>query len=101
MRKGWASFREFLGAIASYHAPESALISNPPDASLMIFPLLAGLFVLGSGCHKNKPPPPPAPEVMVVTVQPKDVPVYKEWIGSLDGLVNAQIRAQVSGYLLS
>lgn len=30
----------------------------------------------------------------------RDEPIYAEWVGSLDGLVNAQIRAQVSGYLL-
>jgi len=30
----------------------------------------------------------------------KDVPIYSEWIGTLDGLVNADIKAQVSGYLL-
>jgi RND family efflux transporter MFP subunit len=52
------------------------------------------------GCKKKKPPPPPPPEVFVITIQPRDVPIYKEWIGSLDGLVNAQIRAQVTGYLL-
>src|SRR5881394_3945388 len=68
---------------------------------------IAILFVFGfavfpgAGCKKEKPPPAPPPEVMVITVQPKDVPIYKEWIGALDGLVNAQIRAQVTGYLLS
>jgi membrane fusion protein (multidrug efflux system) len=63
---------------------------------------LAGLAILaGTGCHEKKPPPPLPPEVMVITVQPRDAPVYKEWIGSLDGLVNAQIHAQVTGYLLS
>ncbi len=36
-----------------------------------------------------------------MTVRLQDVPVYQEWIGSLDGFVNAQIRAQVSGYLMS
>ena len=36
-----------------------------------------------------------------MTVAAVDVPVYQEWIGSLDGFVNAQIRAQVSGYLMS
>jgi membrane fusion protein (multidrug efflux system) len=36
----------------------------------------------------------------VVEVQQKDVPIYGEWIGTLDGLVNADIKAQVSGYLL-
>src|SRR5690606_15201014 len=37
--------------------------------------------------------------VELVSVERKDVPVYAEWIGSLDGMVNAAIRAQVTGYL--
>jgi RND family efflux transporter MFP subunit len=42
----------------------------------------------------------PAPlDVQVVSVEQKDVPIYTEWIGTLDGLVNADIKAQVSGYL--
>ncbi len=40
------------------------------------------------------------PVVEVVEVQQKDVPVYGEWIGTLDGLVDADVRAQVTGYLL-
>lgn len=40
------------------------------------------------------------PEVEVVQVAQQDVPIYSEWIGTLDGLVNATIRAQVTGYLL-
>src|SRR5271156_4724803 len=39
-------------------------------------------------------------EVQVVTVEQKDVPIYSEWIGTLDGLVNADVRAQVTGYLM-
>jgi membrane fusion protein (multidrug efflux system) len=54
-----------------------------------------------AGCEKAKPPPTPPPEVEVMTVVAEDVPVYQEWIGSLEGFVNAQIRAQVSGYLMS
>src|SRR5580658_6362193 len=45
--------------------------------------------------------PPPAPEVKVATVEQRDVPVFHEWIGTLDGMVNAAIRAEVTGYLLS
>src|SRR5882762_2860431 len=45
------------------------------------------------------PPQPPA-EVEVATVEQRDVPTYREWIGTLDGMVNAAIRAQVTGYLL-
>jgi multidrug efflux pump subunit AcrA (membrane-fusion protein) len=43
----------------------------------------------------------PLPEVKVATVEQRDVPMYREWIGTLDGLVNAAIKAQVTGYLLS
>jgi RND family efflux transporter MFP subunit len=41
------------------------------------------------------------PDVEVVLVQRKDIPVYREWIGTVDGMVNAAIRAQVAGYLLT
>src|SRR5580704_12469473 len=44
--------------------------------------------------------PPPPPEVQVATVEQRDVPVQREWIGTLNGLVNAAINAEVTGYLL-
>jgi RND family efflux transporter MFP subunit len=40
------------------------------------------------------------PEVEIVQVEQKDVPIFGEWIGTLDGLVNADVRAQVTGYLM-
>jgi membrane fusion protein (multidrug efflux system) len=39
-------------------------------------------------------------EVEVVQVQQRDVPIYHEWIGTLDGLTNADVRAQVTGYIM-
>jgi RND family efflux transporter MFP subunit len=39
-------------------------------------------------------------DVEVVQVEQKDVPIYGEWIGTLDGLTNADVRAQVTGYIL-
>lgn len=39
-------------------------------------------------------------EVQVVEVEQRDVPIYAEWIGTLDGFTNADVRAQVSGYIL-
>jgi len=39
-------------------------------------------------------------DVQVVNVEQRDVPVYSEWIGTTDGMVNAEIKAQVTGYLL-
>jgi membrane fusion protein (multidrug efflux system) len=40
------------------------------------------------------------PEVMVAQVEQRNVPIYGEWIGTLDGFVNADVRAQVTGYLV-
>ena len=59
------------------------------------------LLVMTVGCsHKTNAAPAPQPvAVEVVEAQQKDVPVFKEWIGTLDGFVNADIKAEVSGYL--
>jgi len=39
-------------------------------------------------------------DVEVVEVEQKNVPIYGQWIGTLDGFVNANVKAQVTGYLL-
>ncbi len=57
------------------------------------------VFIL-SGCKKTKPAPPPPPQVDVINVIQKDVPIQREWVATLDGYVNAVIRAQVTGYLI-
>jgi membrane fusion protein (multidrug efflux system) len=56
------------------------------------------LFLVACSRHAFTLPP---PEVQVTPAEQRDVAITKEWVGSLDGFVNAQIRAQVSGYLLS
>jgi RND family efflux transporter MFP subunit len=61
--------------------------------------IVAVLFVSVS-CSKSEQSQAQPPEVEVVQVEQKDVPIWKEWIGTLDGLWNAQIRPQVTGYLL-
>src|SRR5258708_38090194 len=40
-------------------------------------------------------------EVLVMEVSQQDVPIVREWIGSLDGSINADIRARVTGHLIS
>ena len=68
---------------------------------------LLRLVFLGSalaflpGCPK--PPKPTPPEFVVPVVPPvqKDVPVVREWVGLTYGMVNADIIAQVTGYLMS
>jgi membrane fusion protein (multidrug efflux system) len=42
---------------------------------------------------------PPPPDVMVASVQQRDLPIEREWVGTLDGMVNAAIKAEVTGYL--
>lgn len=63
---------------------------------------LAALSFGWQGCAKKKteaPPPPPA-AVIVAPVTQADVPVIREWIGTTEGNVNAEIRPKVDGYLL-
>jgi len=50
--------------------------------------------------HVSGAPPGAPPEVDVVQVEQKDVPIYGEWIGTLDGFTNADVKAQVTGYLM-
>lgn len=47
-----------------------------------------------------KPKPLGLPVVLVADVVQKDVPIYAYWVGTLDGSINAEIRAMVSGYLI-
>jgi len=57
--------------------------------------------VLAGGCDGKKNAGPPAPmPVTVVEVKATDVPLTGEWVGTLDGYVNAQIQPQANGYLI-
>jgi RND family efflux transporter MFP subunit len=54
------------------------------------------------GCsRKAAPAGPAAPEVLVTTVAPRDVPRVLERVATLDGFINANINAQVQGYIIS
>lgn len=72
------------------------------DAALVPVCALLALVQLTSACKEKsvEGAAPPPPEVEVVRVTPQDVPVTKEWVGTLKGVVNADIRSQVSGYLI-
>jgi RND family efflux transporter MFP subunit len=72
------------------------------ETHLFVWALLAvlALSVL-MGCQSQKAASaPPSTEVDVVSVVQEDVPIYGEWIGTLDGLTNADVRAQVTGYIM-
>jgi len=78
------------------------LLLQAGTSELTLAVLAAGLCVAAAGCSRNAggATAPQLLEVRVVQAAQKDVPIYKEWIGTLDGLVNADIKAQVSGYLV-
>ena len=63
--------------------------------------LVCAAFLFAPACSgpNAREPAAVSPVVELASVERKDVPVYAEWIGSLDGMVNAAIRAQVTGYL--
>jgi RND family efflux transporter MFP subunit len=61
----------------------------------------AGLLLGACKSSKAATAPPAPPEVSVIIVEPEHVALTSEWIATLDGYVNAQIRPQVSGYLLA
>jgi membrane fusion protein (multidrug efflux system) len=62
----------------------------------------AGVWILlAAGCRRTATIVLPPPEVQIITVAPTNVPIFEEWIGTLDGYVNAQINAQATGYLLA
>ncbi len=58
------------------------------------------LNVFGCSTGKVRAAPSPPPVVEVAPVIQKDVPIQGEWVGTLEGYVNAQIQPQVSGYLI-
>jgi RND family efflux transporter MFP subunit len=68
--------------------------SHPTRATLISILLLVA-------CGRGDSPAPPAPEVLVVEVAQRDVPVIGEWLGTTEGFVDSDIRAQVAGYLIA
>src|SRR5215472_12343106 len=70
--------------------------------SLFLASLMAALAFC-SACSKNEAPPPapPPPGVTVAPVLQKDVPIYQEWVGTMVGNVDVDIRPKVEGYLLA
>ena len=85
----------------STHGPGLAILRRIQSVStLAVLIVVAGLLL---DCTRKDPTvagPPPAMPVTVVEVRPTDVPLTGEWVGTLDGYVNAQIQPQASGYLI-
>ena len=68
-----------------------------PDRSVAVF-LSVTVWLAACSRHPATSGPPPL-EVQVVEAVRRDVPIYREWVGTLDGFVNADIKPQVTGYV--
>ena len=66
---------------------------------ILAFPLVTVFLITGCG-STTAAPAIPTPEVEVASVVQKDVPIFSEWVATLDGYVNAQIQPQVTGYIV-
>jgi len=82
-------------------APLAIQKAMPSPRFALPLVVLIGL-PLASACSRGDaaPAPPQPPTVSVVELTPETIPVSSEWIATLDGFANAQIRPQVSGYLV-
>ncbi len=76
------------------------LSCHPAIQSLSLTAMLA-LGTLGGCASKQEKPPPPPPIVTVTPVVQKRVPIHQEWVGTMSGNVDAEIRPKVEGFLLA
>jgi membrane fusion protein (multidrug efflux system) len=84
------------------HGEVQSYMREPVNLPASLGPLgIGACFAVLVGCAgKSAPPPPPPPEVSVTSVKQEDIPIYGDWVATLDGFVNANIQSQVSGYLI-
>ena len=71
------------------------------DRRSLLVSVVLGAIVSGCGNASRTAAPPPPPAVVVEPVVEQDVPIAAEWVGTLVGYVNAQIRSRVGGHLVS
>jgi RND family efflux transporter MFP subunit len=67
---------------------------------IVVSVMIVGVVVVAVRSSKPAQAAPRPLDVEVVRVEQKDVPVYSEWVGTTEGIVNADIKAEVTGYLL-
>src|SRR3989475_6169239 len=87
------------GAGLEWRIGRSRSIAHRAQAALLAVAWAAASA--GGGDRPGAAPPPPPPVVRVTPVIERDVPITFEYVGTLVGFINAQIRARVSGHLVS
>jgi RND family efflux transporter MFP subunit len=75
--------------------------ARPAVAPHLIAAVIMGVLLSTACSRKAAQTAPPPPEVLVTTVTPRDVPRVLERVATLDGFINANINAQVQGYIVS
>src|SRR5258708_6707948 len=105
MRNRWHASRSRVRLPANYSHVNHSIGSNDGrnlattlcGLGFVVFTLLSSG---GCGSKNVSAAAAPPPNVQIVEVIQRDVPVYHEYLATLDGYVNAQIQPQVSGYLV-
>jgi RND family efflux transporter MFP subunit len=88
-----------LGICARHFSLRSAIMKLMKRLQVVVALILISLSC--SCSRKAAPTDPPPPEVLVTTVTPEDVPRVLERVATLDGFINANINAQVQGYIVA
>jgi RND family efflux transporter MFP subunit len=84
-----------------HRCPPEIRSSLSSAAARLVMVLLSATVFIAEGCGSpNAAPAVPSPEVEVASVVQKDVPIFSEWVTTLDGYINAQIQPQVTGYVI-
>ena len=79
---------------------ERSAVSYAAPHNLSVSSLLVILALAGCSSAEQKPAPPP-PGVTITPVVQKEVPIHQEWVGTMVGNVDAEIRPKVEGFLLA
>src|SRR6266851_237100 len=88
--------REILAGLQNVSLRHKVLLSAISGVTVVVI----SVFIVAGRSNKPAQAATRPLDVEVVRVEQKDVPVYSEWIGTTEGIVNADIKAQVTGYLL-
>ena len=93
-------WRREVALVSSVSLRERSI--NKPTATVQLLCVFLLVLATLTGCSsKEEKPAPPPPGVTIAPVLQKDVPIHQEWVGTMVGNVDADIRPKVEGFLLA
>ena len=93
-------WRREVALVSSVSLRERSI--NKPTATVQLLCVFLLVLATLTGCSsKEEKPAPPPPGVTIAPVLQKDVPIHQEWVGTMVGNVDADIRPKVDGFLLA